>query len=122
MKAEVAAGITNFDAIGKEQFQRLADRGEGQVVPWDLAFGKQLDLEAFDAGGKIERAQARKVEQVDLVDLGHVEQAEQVADLDVGAGFLLRFAHGGLRCRLVVFHKAGWQGPVAVARFDRALA
>jgi hypothetical protein len=56
------------------------------------------------------------------VDARHVQQGEQLAKLDIRTSFFLGFAHGGLGGGFIVFHEAGRQRPVAVARLDGALA
>jgi hypothetical protein len=118
----VAAPFADAGAVGEEQLQRGADGGESQVVPRDLVFGEQAHVQAFDAGREIEVEQLGQIEQVDLVHVGHVQQREQLAQPDVGAGFFLGLAHRCLVRGFLVFHEAGRQGPVAVARLDGALA
>ena len=82
----------------------------------------RVQAAAFDPGAEVEVEQGGQVEHVHLMHAGDVEQREQRTERDVGAGFLLGFAHGGLGGGFIVFHEAGRQGPIAVARLDGALA
>ncbi|CAG9229457.1 conserved hypothetical protein [Burkholderia vietnamiensis] len=109
-------------AIGEEEAQRLADGRERDLVPRDVGFVEQLHFEAFLAGLVVGIDEPRQIEQVDLMHVRHVEQREQVLYLDARAGFLERFACGGLGRRLAHFHEARGQRPEPVARFDRAAA
>ena len=59
---------------------------------------------------------------MDLSYLGHVDETEQPAQLDVGSGFLVGFALGPAAGGFGQFHKACRQRPFAAARLDIALA
>src|SRR3990172_4785016 len=58
VEAVLAAG-----AVGEPVFQRQAHGAERNVLPGDLRFIEQRDLEALDAGPELEVRQASPVEQ-----------------------------------------------------------
>ena len=117
MQRVVAGG-----AVGKEKAQRLAHGGERDLVPGNFAFVEELHFETFLAGVDVDVEQTRQVEEMHLMHVRHVQQREQALDLDARARFLQRLARGAFARRFVHFHEARGQGPVAVARFDRAPA
>ena len=100
-------------AVGEVGAQAHFDAAEGEFGPRNLGFGEQFDGLAFLARGVLRRTQAAALEKMHLIDVGHVDHGEQGVDVDVGAGFLVRFAGGRVRRRFADFHETGGQRPVA---------
>src|SRR6185503_12363398 len=109
-------------AVGEPVLQGQAHRAEGNVLPWNLRFFEQRYFQAFIARLELEIEQARPVEHVDLVDVRDRNHAEGRRELHARAGFLEGLARRALRGGFAVFHEAGRQRPVAVARLDGAPA
>ena len=91
------------------------------VVPWDFCLAEHTYVQALRSRREVAQ-QLRGEEQVHLAGIDHVHRREQVADLNLGTGFLPGLAGSTLGLGFSEFHEAGRHRPVAVARFYRALA
>src|SRR5258708_1476679 len=111
-----------FGPVLEPALEGRADGTESDLGPRDVGLVEQRDLQRFLARLEFEVEQPRAVEKVYLVDARHRDHAEWRAELDPRAGFLEGLAQRGLAGGLVVLHEPGGQGPVAVARLDRAPA
>jgi len=110
------------EAVCKEQAQGLGSGWESQVFPGNLGFTEQSYLKTFFTGGEIEVKQAGSIEQMNLMHMRHIQQREQLLQLDACSRFFQRFPDCALGGGFTDFHKSGWQGPIAEARFDGAAA
>src|SRR5258707_7664795 len=117
VEAEVAPGPVLEPAL-----ESRADGPESDLLPRNASLVEQRDLQRLLAGLEFEVEQPRAVEEVHLVHARHRDHAERRAELYIRAGFLERLAQRRLAGGLVVLHEPGGQGPVAVARLDRAPA
>src|SRR3954465_6480227 len=117
VKAEDAAA-----AVDEPVPQRRRDRAERNLLPGDRRLLVQRDFERLLACHEVEVEQASAVEEGHLIDVGHRDQRERLAELNAGPGLLEGLACGGRGRGLAVLHEARRQRPVAVARLDRAAA
>ncbi len=99
-------------------FERIMDHGKGQVVPGNVAQGKQLHVEALGAGFEVWGAHRSAEDHMNLADARQAQHRMQRRDLHVSMGFFHGFANRGLLRALPDFHKACGKGPMAEARFD----
>ena len=60
---------------------------ERDIVPRDFLFGEHGDLKAFVARAKVAH-EFRCIEKVYLASIHDIDNSKQVADVDLGAGFL----------------------------------
>lgn len=93
--------------VGEKVAQGQGDGAEGDLVPGDLVFGEQRDLQRFDARRKVQIEQAGHVDGMHLADVRDTDERIQRAEFDPCAGFFKRFARRGFGHRLVLFHEAG---------------
>ena len=111
MEPEVAAR-----AVGEEVLERFDYGAKREVFPRDISFRKKPGFKAFVARSEVEISElCRKVE-MHLVHVGNVDQRERTQVVNTSPGFF-----DGFPCRTVgrgfaIFHEAGGQRPVAVAR------
>src|SRR5690349_3931826 len=100
--------------------ERPTHRGEGEVVPRDVAPGEELDLEAFGAGGELRAREMRAIDQLHLADARNVIDRQQAVDDDPRIGLFPGFADRAGERRLVKLEKSRGQGPIAAPRIDGA--
>ncbi len=94
------------------------DRSERDALPWDLRLPKEPNLKTLRACGDIEIAELRKIEKMDLVDMGNVEDRKEVAQADFCASFFKGFSNGTLRGGFLNLHEPGRKCPQAESGFD----
>jgi hypothetical protein len=122
LSADSTGGRGSAAAIFEEQLQCGRDCAERDFVPGNLALGEQAHLETLVARREVEVDQFGTKEDVHLLDVRNIEHREQRAESDSCACLFSCLALGALCGALADLHEAGRQGPLAVARFDRALA
>src|SRR3970040_1530764 len=83
-------------AVGEPALERQADGAEGDVLPRYAAFLEQRHFERLFARLEFQAEEARAVEKVHLVHVGHRDHAERLAQRHLRAGFLERLAQSGL--------------------------
>jgi len=114
--------VLSAATIRKEVFKGDGDGAKGDFIPRDFILPKQSQLKGFGAGGEVEIQQSRAINNMYLMNMRHADQRVHVAQFDAGAGFFQRFTQGGVRDAFPVFHEAGGQCPLAMARLDGAPA
>ncbi len=72
---------TAVAAIGEVGAQAQLDAAEGEFGPRQVGFGEQLDGLAFFTRGVVWRTQSAAIEQMDLVDVRHVDHREEGVDV-----------------------------------------
>lgn len=86
MQAELALAT-----VTKITFQAKSHTTKCQLIPGDVCFVKQDGFQTFDAGLVGFINQTAPVKQMDLTDVGNINQGKQVFSPDVSAGFFLSF-------------------------------
>src|SRR5574340_1198420 len=74
----VASGLPVLEIVPQCQ----ADGAEGDVLPGNVGFLEELDLQGLLAGREIQIKQPCPVKDMHLVDVRHVDEGEHLADLD----------------------------------------
>src|SRR5262245_51017111 len=103
--------------VSKKQLQRGRNRAKRELVPGDLVFGEQSDLEAFASRREVEVEQFSAEKDMDLFDVRHVEHRKKGAEIDSCAGFLGGLAYCALRRAFADLHETCRQCPLSIARF-----
>lgn len=111
-----------FAAVLEIPTQCVANGGEGQVVPGDIGFVNKHDFGGFRRDGVLRRTHSCPIEKMDLADIQHVDEAEQISNFDIGLCFFARFPRRALGAGLAHLKKSGGQRPMPQARFNAAPA
>lgn len=106
-------------AIIEVILQGLIDGWKRQLCPGDFLLREEPGFQAFRAHPETRFGQRSYEENVNLTDVGEVENRIEAVQIYWGSGFLQRFPAGSFKGGLTVLHKPGRQGPETLAWLDR---